>query len=118
MHHLRVEFFSSKIGVTHPEQTWWSISGQLCLRQQKFEGRSWGVLGERTRNEPGLRTGGFGTSASRVLRRLWTRADAPGAGTTLGKPGVLLSPELLRDPGDTPAELSEVSVRLSENLKQ
>lgn len=29
---------------------------------------------------------------------------------------MLLSPELLRDPGDTPAELSEVSVRLSENL--
>lgn len=31
---------------------------------------------------------------------------------------MLLSPELLRDAGDTPAELSDVSVRLNENLKQ
>lgn len=75
------------------------------------------VLGERTLKDPGRRTGGVGTKASKVLRLRWTRAMAPGAGTTLGNPGVLLSPELLREPGDTPAELSEVSVRLRENLQ-
>lgn len=52
-----------------------------------------------------------------MLLRRWTRALAPGAGRTFGNPGVLLSPELLRDPGVRPAELlSEVSALLSENL--
>lgn len=41
----------------------------------------------------------------------------PGAGRTLGKPGVLLSPELLLDPG-TVVVPSVVSVRLKENLEK
>ena len=75
------------------------------------------VFGDLTLKDPGLRTGGVGTNASKVLRLRCTRAVAPGAGITLGKPGVLLSPELLREHGETPAELSDVSVLLSENLK-
>jgi hypothetical protein len=95
------------------------MSGQLSLRLQK-EGLLSGVaLGERCRKDPGLRTGGVGTRHSKVLRRLWTRALAPGAGRTFGKPGVLLSPELLRDPAGTPAAVaSAVSVLLSENLEK
>lgn len=94
------------------------MSGQLSLLLQK-EGRlSGAALGERCLKEPGLRTGGVGTRHSKVLRRRCTRALAPGAGRTFGKPGVLLSPELLRDPGGIPAGVSGVSVLLKENLRQ
>lgn len=112
---------TNKESESYPERTWWSTSGQLSLLVQKVEGLlSTGVvLGDLCLNDPGRRTGGAGTRHSRVLLRLCTRALAPGAGSTLGKPGVLLSPLLLRDPGVRPADpLSEVSARLNENLEK
>lgn len=76
------------------------------------------ALGDLCLKEPGRRTGGAGTRHSRVLRLRCTRALAPGVGTTLGKPGVLLSPELLLEPvGAAAAAASAVSVRLRENLE-
>lgn len=95
------------------------MSGQLSLLLQK-EGLLSGVaLGERCLKEPGLRTGGAGIRHSRVLLRRCTSALVPGAGTTLGNPGVLLSPELLREPGGIPGAVvfSAVSVLFRENLE-
>lgn len=77
------------------------------------------ALGDLCLKDPGLRTGGAGTRHSRVLRLRCTRALAPGLGTTLGKPGVLLSPELLLEPEGAAAVVdSAVSVRLRENLRR
>lgn len=93
------------------------MSGQdNLLQQNEWGGRSVGALGVRCLNEPGLRTGGAGTKHSSVRLRFWTRALAPGAGRTLGNPGVLLSPDALLPPGGV--EDSLVSVRPKENLKK
>ena len=95
------------------------MSGQLNRLLQKDGLLSGVALGDLCLKEPGRRTGGAGTKHSKVLLRLWTRALAPGAGKTFGKPGVLLSPELLRDPVGIPVlVVSAVSVLLKENLER
>lgn len=86
------------------------------LQQNEWDGLSGVALGVLCLKEPGLRTGGAGTKHSSVRLRFWTRALAPGAGNTFGKPGVLLSPDALRPPGGV--EDSLVSVRPRENLKE
>lgn len=87
---------------------------------QKVGGRSGVALGDFCLNDPGLRIGGVGANpngTSRVLFLRCTRALAPGAGKTFGKPGELLSPELLRDPHAEAVGTSVVSDLVKENLK-
>lgn len=103
---------------TNLELTWRLISGQLWRRIQKVGGRSGVALGDFCLKDPGLRMGGAGAKGtSRVLFLRCTRALAPGAGKTFGKPGELLSPELLRDPHAEVAGKSVVSDLVNENLK-
>lgn len=124
----------SNTKIAHPEDTWWSISGQERRRQQNvcwvlslgFWGRWWRKL-------PGRRGGAAGSRHSSVRRRFCTRAVVPGVGTTFGKPcwalpsvDPLLLPEALVVcepsvdcwPATTAAAAVSVSERPSENLKQ